>query len=130
MLSFDECSPSKCLLRKKTERFFHKSNRMSRVMAHQALPSSPFPPLRCRPGLLTSGAPLTCSIVRFLTRPLLLLVSFASLYRFGPNLKYRRWQAGVNAAAEIHALQPGEDEQGSFNPTQLAQGDCEPFWRG
>jgi hypothetical protein len=32
-------------------------------------------------------------------------------------------ETGVNAAAKIDALQPGEDEQGSFNPTQLAQCD-------
>jgi hypothetical protein len=32
-------------------------------------------------------------------------------------------EAGVNAAAKIDTLQPGEDKQGSFNPTQFAQGD-------
>ena len=34
-------------------------------------------------------------------------------------------EAGVNAAAQFDALQPGEDEQGSFDPAQFAQGDRE-----
>jgi len=33
-------------------------------------------------------------------------------------------EAGVNAAAQLNALQPGEDELGSFDPAQFAQGDC------
>jgi hypothetical protein len=30
----------------------------------------------------------------------------------------------MDAAAQLDALQPGEDELGSFDPAQLAQGDC------
>src|ERR1035437_7996557 len=33
-------------------------------------------------------------------------------------------EAGVDAAAQLYALQPGEDELGSFDPAQLAQGNC------
>ena len=33
-------------------------------------------------------------------------------------------EAGVDSAAQLDALQPREDELGSFDPAQLAQGDC------
>ena len=33
-------------------------------------------------------------------------------------------QAGVDAAAQLDALQPGEVELGSFDPAQLARSDC------
>ncbi len=32
-------------------------------------------------------------------------------------------EAGMNAAPEVDALQPGEDEQGPFNTPELPQGD-------
>ena len=34
-------------------------------------------------------------------------------------------EAGVDAPAQLDALQPGEDKQGSFDPAQLAQSDSE-----
>jgi hypothetical protein len=39
-------------------------------------------------------------------------------------------QAGVDAAAQLDALQPGEVELGSFDPAQLARSDCKAVLGG
>ena len=49
-------------------------------------------------------SPLLWRVIQSPLVLILLLFSFASIYRFGPNLKYRRWQWSVPGAVLATAL--------------------------
>jgi membrane protein len=51
--------------------------------------------------------PLPWRIIQWLVTMILLLFSFSSLYRFGPNLKNQRWQTSTPGALVAIVLSAG-----------------------
>ncbi|MCU1261748.1 MAG: ribonuclease [Bryobacterales bacterium] len=75
--------------------------------------------------------PLPWRIIQWLVIVTLLLFSFASLYRFGPNLKDRRWQWSTPGAVVAIALWAGSTlmlriYQEHFSSSQRIYGELEP----
>jgi membrane protein len=76
-------------------------------------------------------SPFPGRVIQWLVIIILLLFSFASLYRFGPNLKDRRWQWSTPGAVVAIALWAGSTVllriyQEHFSSAQRIYGGLEP----
>jgi membrane protein len=76
-------------------------------------------------------SPFPWRVIQWLVIIILLLFSFASLYRFGPNLKDRRWQWSTPGAVVALALWAGSTlllriYQEHFSSSQRIYGGLEP----
>jgi len=67
-----------------------------------------------------------CAVALLLEAAVSDLSETAEEYSSGEGVaRFAFVEAGMNAASQLDALQPGEDEQCPFDPAQLAQGDSE-----